>query len=71
MQQKLLQKEKNQKTAEATGDLIGNKVADKITSILRKSPTELQSKNDEANSEIEVPKKDTHLQKKGNRLLIN
>ena len=33
MQQKLLQKEQLKKTAEATGDLIGNKIADKITSI--------------------------------------
>ena len=56
-----------QKTAEATGDLIGNKIADKITSISaelhpmellpKKSSSELRSKNDDANSEIEVPKK--------------
>ena len=38
------------KTAEATGDLIGNKTADKITRIL-KSP-----QNDEANNEMEIPK---------------
>ena len=42
-----------QKTAEATGDLIGNKIADKITSI-SKSPNELHSKRDE--NEIEIPK---------------
>ena len=30
-----------QKTPEATGDLIGNKTADKITSISKKSPREL------------------------------
>ena len=56
-----------QKTAEATGDLIGNKIADKITSISKKSlaeprsmelhSTELHLKIDDANSEIEVPKK--------------
>ena len=34
-----------QKTAEATGDLIGNKIADKITSVSKKSTTELHSKN--------------------------
>ena len=34
-----------QKTAEATGDLIGNKIADKITSVSKKSPTESRSKN--------------------------
>ena len=56
-----------QKTAEATGDLIGNKIAGKITSVSaklhpmellsKKSSAELRSKNDDANSEIEVPKK--------------
>ena len=42
-----------QKAAEATGGLIGNKIADKVTSV----STELHSKNDHANSEIEVPKR--------------
>ena len=37
MQQKLLQKEQFKKTAEATGDLIVNKIADKITSISKSS----------------------------------
>ena len=49
-----------QKRAEAAGDLISNKTADKITSISKKSSahsTELHSKIDDANSEIEVPKK--------------
>ena len=50
-----------QKTAEATGDLIGNKIADKITSVSKKSSVEhsveLHSKNDDANNEIEAPKK--------------
>ena len=59
------------KTAEATDDLIGNKIADKIKNLSKKSPTELHSKNDDANSEIEVPKKDTYLQNKGNKLLMN
>ena len=45
-----------QKTAEATGDLICNKIADKIR-VSKKSPTELQSKNHDTNSEIKVPKK--------------
>ena len=39
-----------QKTAEATGDLIGSKIADKITSVSKKSHKELQNKK------IEVPK---------------
>ena len=33
-----------QKTAEATGALIGNKTADKVTSVMKKSPKELQNK---------------------------
>ena len=39
-----------QKTTEATGDLIGNKIADKITSVSKKS------KNNEDNDESETPK---------------
>ena len=39
-----------QKTAEANGDLIGYKVADKITNISKNSFRELQ--NNEANDEI-------------------
>ena len=46
-----------QKTAEASSDLISNKIADQITSA-SKSSAELQSKNDDANSEIGVPRKD-------------
>ena len=42
-----------QKTAEATGDLICNKIADKTTSVSKKSPKELQ------NDEMKAPKKDT------------
>ena len=45
-----------QKAVEATDDLIGNKIADKITSVSKKSSTE-HSKNDDANTEIEVPRK--------------
>ena len=33
--------------------------------------TGLHSKNDHANSEIEVPKKDAYLQNKDNKLLLN
>ena len=40
-----------QKTAEATGDLIGNKIADKIRSVSKISPKELQ------NDETEAPRK--------------
>ena len=43
-----------QKKAEATGDLIDNKIADKITSVSKKSAT--RSQNNEANDESETPK---------------
>ena len=43
-----------QKTAEATGYLIGNKIADKMTNISKNSSRELQ--NNEANDESETPK---------------
>ena len=38
-----------QKTAKAKFDLIGNKTADKITSISKKSPKKLQNNESEAN----------------------
>ena len=60
-----------QKTAEATGDFNGNKIVDKITSFSKKFPTELHSKNNDSNCEIEAPQKDTCLQKKDDKLLIN
>ena len=49
------------KTAEATGDLIENNTADKVTCMLEKSSKklhlmELHSWNDDADNEIEVPK---------------
>ena len=40
--------------AEATGDLIGNKIADKITSISNKSSTELHSKKLDLQNEDET-----------------
>ena len=61
-----------QKTAEATGDLIDNKIADKITSISKKPAKELHN-NDETEEDMEITthKKDTCLQKKDNKLLMN
>ena len=52
---KTVLKREIQITAETTGDLIGNKTDDKITSSLKKSPKELHSKelpSNEANNEI-------------------
>ena len=56
------------KTAEATGDLIGNKIADKITSTSKKSQNE-EIQSDEVNNEI--PRKDIFLLKKDKKLLMN
>ena len=42
-----------EKTAEATSDLIRNKIADKIKNIFKKSPKVLHSENED---EIEIPK---------------
>ena len=44
MQKKTASKTAIQKTAEATGDLIVNKIADKITSVSKKPAMELYSK---------------------------
>ena len=61
------------KTAEATDNLIGNKIADKITSFSKKKPTKELRDNDktEEDAEITTHKKDMCLQKKGNKLLMN
>ena len=44
-----------QKTAEATGDLVGNKIADKTTSVSKKSTKELPTIDEDA--ELTTPKK--------------
>ena len=59
-----------QKTAEATGDLIGNKIADKTTSVSQKSSSS-NNNNDDENSELTTHKKDIYIQKKDNKLLMN
>ena len=48
-----------QKTAEATGDLIGNKIADKIASVSKKKPDKVLNNNDDETEDIEIatPKK--------------
>ena len=53
------QKEQFKKTAEAIDDSIGNTIADKITSVSKRSPRELQNDEREAGSASpkDVPKK--------------
>ena len=53
---KTVSKRAIQKTAEATGGLIGNKIADKITKVSKKSTKELPN-NDETDVKIATPKK--------------
>ena len=48
---KIASKRAIQKTAEATGDLIGNKIADKITSVSKKKPDKKLHDNDETEDE--------------------
>ena len=54
MLQKLLQKEQFKKTPEATGYLIGNKIADKITSIGKPEEKEKPKETKEI-EEIYIP----------------
>ena len=58
-----------QKTAEAAGDLVGNKIADKITIVSKKSTKKLPTIVKDA--ELTTLKKDTYHQKKDNKLLMN
>ena len=46
-----------QKTTEATGDLIGNKTADKVISVSKKSAKELQNNETKVDVERTSPKK--------------
>ena len=64
--------QKNRSNSEATGDLIGNKIADKITSVFNKKPNNNINKynNDDDGVELTTHKKDINLQKKGSKLLI-
>ena len=43
-----------QKTAEATSDLIGNKIADKITSISKKPVKELPNNDEREEENVEI-----------------
>ena len=63
-----------QKTAEGTGDLIGNRIGDKIN-FSKKSrelqSTELHSQNDEANNQIEIPKERYISPEKRQQIMMN
>ena len=57
MQIKATSKRAVQKTAEAAGDLIGNKIADKMKSVLKKSTKELPNDETEVDVQRAPPKK--------------
>ena len=62
-------------TAEATGNLIGIKIADKVMKVSRTSPqnslVKLQMKQKIWNLTKKYQKKDINLQKKDSKLLMN
>ena len=64
---KIASKRAIQKTAEATEDLIGNKIADKITSYSKKR----QMKHTQMMLPMKYQKKDIYLHKKDKKLLMN
>ena len=68
--QKTASKRAIKKIAEATGDLIGNKIADKITSVSNKKSTKELRDNDK-DVEIKTHKKDKYHRKKDKKLLMN
>ena len=59
-----------QKTAEATGDLIGNKTANKVTKVSRNSQQNNLDTFKNENDKEKHLKKDIYLQKKDKKLLM-
>ena len=55
-----------QKTAEASGDLIGNKIVDRITEV-----SQNLNQNHSRQLQMRKIKEDMNLQKKGRKLLMN
>ena len=75
---KTASKKSIQKTAETTSHLIGNKIADKIIRVSKKSGANSEievgrasSKDVDSASVKDLPKKDTYLQMKDNKLLMS
>ena len=60
-----------QKIAKTTGDLIGNKIADKIASVSKKFIKEYQMMKQNLMYEELLLRKDIYLQKKDSKLLTN
>ena len=61
-----------QRTAEATGHVVGNNIADKITSISKKKKTSCKTTSCSQIKQImKYRKKDIYIHKKDNKLLMN
>ena len=54
------------KKAEATGDLIGNKIADKIASVSKKKPTKGLHNNADESEDVEIATTKKRRRKKTN-----
>ena len=70
MQLKILQKNSFKKTAEATGDLIGYKIANKVPKVSNIHNKILQRQS-QMSMIKKYLKKDIYLQKKGKKSLMN
>ena len=60
-----------QKTAEATGDLIGNKIAEKIISVSKKSPKVFDSKELSSNEAINEIAKERYVSPQERQQIID
>ena len=68
---KIASKRAIQKTAGATGDLIGNKIADKITRVSKKSAKELHN-NDKTEEDVEIfTPKERHISPEERKQIID
>ena len=63
----------SKKAVQKTADLIFNRIGDKITNVSKKISTKELHNIDETEEDVEITthKKDTYLQKKDNKLLMN
>ena len=63
----------SKKAVQKTADLIFNRIGDKITNVSKEISTKELHNIDETEEDVEITthKKDTYLQKKDNKLLMN
>ena len=68
---KITSKRAIQKAAEATGNQVSNKIADKITSFQKKTASEIPAKKKQKQLAMKYQKKYICLHKKDRKLLMN